>query len=629
METSFWRQHAKPLLWGALGVATLLALRDGLILFASPWPKLHGIVDTCTLSWEEIVCYFPFANRVSLANLFPARPSSDPSFSHFTNFPFLTIWVEAFLYQVVCLRSAKFFLLVMHVLFPVASFALLYRIYQHYLGHRKWTLFFSFVGILTYNHFRLRDYLADVIGSPSLINAVSGASLSPPEITRLPSPSFTFFFFVFCFYLTLKIRKPDLSKILLMSLLWGINLYVYLFNFILGVTFWLLYLIYVQMLEDRRFQFWNILKTLIGPLLIIGACVMPVFINNVLHPSAINAEIMQRMSLVTRANAGSFQWGFFLLHFVAPIAGAFVLGKILSFDRYELFYRFTPILIVAFVELLMLNLHLIFGKFFQPHLFSLRIGVFFFHFLYLVPIVYYINRPPKLFSHGSLSRRFVETFYQTIRVIVVEKSSYYLIPLTLLVVLHSVASSVKNWQLHKSEVAPVMSEVDRAYQGLSETATKGQVVVSDLLPVNLLVPAFSSQASLWSNAFNNYESSEGIVERFALFARIYGWNETRFMDFMLPSSDWLGFYENPSFRLTPSIYENGMGYWLSYHQKTMTPEELEQYQLKLQTLFKTLNVPETLLKYQVAVIQAKGSIDPVIRYKKMEKRPDYTLYWVL
>ncbi len=600
-RSGFWKDHWKPLALGALAIVFLLGLRSALI-FSSPWPKLHGVVNTSTLQWEEVACYLPFANRASVSNPFPARPYAEPSFRKFTNFPHLTLWVQSLIYKVICFGSPTAFFLVMHVLFPLGSFFLLYLAYLQFLTHRKWILFFSFAGVMTFNNFSYPGWLGAFFRSPGWDTLVAAASLTPPEMTRTPSPSFTFFFFMLCFYLTVKDRKPSLGRSVTLSVLWGLNLYVYLFNFITGGMFWILYLAYSQWLADRGIKPLSLLKRIIPQAAILALMALPVLLN-VLQGDEVGRQIMEKMGLATRMSGVLIDPKTLLLYFVLPLAAAFLVVKVFAFDVYELFYRFAPVIIVLVLELLILNLHMIFGKFLQPHLFSIRIASFFFHFLYLIPLIHYVNNPPKLFFHGGMDSQRLARLSQRLRFWVIEHAGVYLVPAALLISVHAVASSVKDWRNHMYTVAPEMIYMDQRLAELTSAAAPGDVVVSDSLPVNLMVPALTPQSTLWSNVFNNFELTENILERFALYARIYGWDRDSFVDFMSPAPWNANIYVDPDFRFTHPVYSKGMGYWLAFHHKTMEGDELAAYQKRLNVLYSGLDVASAMKKFRVKWIQ--------------------------
>lgn len=603
-RSEFWRDHWKPLALGALAILFLLGLRPALTLRSS-WPKLHGVVNTSTLQWEEVSCYFPFANRVSVSNPFPARPYADPSFKKFTNFPHLTLWVQALVYKLFCFGSPTAFFLTMHLLFPLLTFFLLYLAYLRFLTHRKWILFFSFAGVMSFNNFSYLEWLGAFLRTPGWDTLVSAASLTPPEMTRMPSPSFTFFFFMLCFYLTVKERKPSVGRSVTLSVLWGLNLYVYLFNFITGGLFWMFYLVYAQWLADRGIKPLSILKRLLPHAAILGLMALPV-VFNVLQGDEVSRQIMEKMGLATRLSGVLIDPKTLVLYFVLPLAAAFLVVKVFAFDVYELFYRFAPVIIVLFLELLIMNLHMIFGKFLQPHLFSIRIASFFFHFLYLTPVIFYVNNPPKTFFHGGWDSERLARLSRGLRRWVIERAGVYLVPAALLISVHAVASSVKDWRNHAFTVAPEMIVLDQRLAELASVAKPGEVVVSDALPLNLMVPALTPQATLWENVFNNHERTENILERFALYAKIYGWDKGRFLEFMSPAEWNLMIYEDPDFRFTQDVYRKGMGYWLSFHHQKMDDADLAAYRTRLEDLYSGLDVAAAMKKFSVKWIQTDG-----------------------
>ncbi|MBI5698778.1 hypothetical protein HZC35_00520 [Candidatus Saganbacteria bacterium] len=610
-------------------VLFLLLFRDALILFCGKWPHLYAVINTTTLSWEEIYCYAPFANRVSLTNLFPALPNADPLFAFFTNFPFLAIWVQGFILKIISGGNLDVYLLIMHVLFPALSFTLLYLVYRRFIS-QSWALLFSFLGVITYGNFSYFAYLRDLVAAGiNWGHVLALSSLSPLELSRAPSPSFTFFYFVLCFYLTIGNIKPSLQRIVGLSLLWGLNLYVYVFNFIVGALFWIAFIFYSSILVNKKIDRRDIaVKVAIAGALLALIC-LPLVCKTLFFATPIDAQILDKMGMVTRYQGLIYSLQYFVSYFAIPVLVVLAVIRIFSFDYYELFYKFSPILILLFIEFLILNLHIVFGRFMQPHLFSTRLANYFFHYFYFVPIIYYLSNPPKTLFHNQFFNSKVAQCSAFIREYFIEKRAYYISAIIVFVALVSLVSSWRNFDDYRQKIEPRMPVISERLAILTVKAEAGEVVVASDPAVNILVPAMTKQGSLWVNAFNNYEPTDRIIERLALFARIYDWDEARYLQFMLPSQIMKNIYTDRDFIFTDQVYRQGFGFWLVNHNKTMNDSELRAYKNIIIREYNRVNLKRGLAKYRVRFIGTDVPLRLPANNRVIAVKDKYKVYEVI
>ncbi|MBU0630346.1 MAG: hypothetical protein KKC80_05440 [Candidatus Margulisbacteria bacterium] len=610
-------------------VLILLLFRDALILFCGKWPHLYAVINTTTLSWEEIYCYTPFANRVSLTNLFPALPNADPFFAFFTNFPFLAIWVQGVILKILAGGNPDVYLLIMHVLFPVLSFTLLYLVYRRFIS-QSWALLFSFLGVITYGNFSYLAFLCNLIATGiNWSSVLSLSSLSPLELSRAPSPSFTFFYFILCFYLTIANIKPSFKRIVGLSLLWGLNLYVYVFNFIVGAMFWLAFLFYSSVLVNKKIECRDIaIKVgIAGALLALIA--LPLVGKTLFFATPIDAQVLDKMGMVTRYQGLIYSLQYFISYFAIPVLVVLAVIRIFSFDYYELFYKFSPILILLFIEFLILNLHILFGRFMQPHLFSTRLANYFFHYFYFVPVIYYLSNPPKTLFHNPQINQKVAQCSTFIREYIIEKRIYFIPVIIAFVSMISLVSSVRNYDNYRQKIEPRMPAISERLALLTGKAAAGEVVIAADPAVNILVPAITRQGSLWVNAFNNYESTDRIVERLALFARLYGWDEARYLEFMMPSKIMKNIYTDRDFIFTDQVYRQGFGYWLVNHNMTMNAAELRAYKNSIVGKYNGVDIKMGLEKYRVRFIGSAVPLRLPVRNKVVAIKDKYKVYEVI
>ncbi|MGH2538760.1 MAG: hypothetical protein ACRDHL_15330 [Candidatus Promineifilaceae bacterium] len=608
-----------------VGLLALFGLKDALVLLGREWPHLTAVVNNPVLSWEEVFVYLPLANHFSLATPLPAAPMADPGLSQLTSLPPLTLILQGALYRWLSLGNPDAYLLAMHALAPTAAFWLLFLIYRRYVAE-AWSFLLAFWGVTFFRNFSSLGYWFELLGGRG--GPVELASLAPPELTRTPAPALTFLLFILAFHLSTREHKPSLKETLAYSALWAAQAYIYLFNFVAGILFWFIYLAFTCYWRDRTLRPGRVGRTLALNAAVVLAVISPLLLDQLLFRSPLQEEVTQRMGMISAA-AGpiSSEWGF-LLAYVLPLAVVLTVAWAGSADYYELVYRFGPVLLMIGVELLVLNLHLVLGRFFQPYLFSIRIGAYFSRYLYFIPVLYFLSRPPKRRFHrtGRLSRLVGPAYAAVSGWLARGRRPIALVGVSL-IALVAVASSMRFAQNHAARVAPRMIQTEAQFNVLVGAAPAGDALMaSEEIEVNLLLPARSRHETLLVSSFNNFVPESEILERLLLFAHVFNWDEARFLAFMLPNPTYDGFYSRNDFVLSPESLSNGFGYWLLNHQRQMNAAETAAYAAMLAERFATFDVAMAAAQYNLRLVQASRPINPLLPVAEAIPAGDTSLY---
>lgn len=604
----------------------LFGLKDVLILASDKWPHIYSVVNAPRSSWEETYCYFPLANQFSLTNPLPAAPMVEPGLSKFAFFPAITLVTQGVFFKWICLSNIDLYFFLMHTIFPVLSFWLIFLVFRRYIDI-SWSLILAFCGSATFPNFALIPYLINLVTTPS--GFVTAASLSPMELTRTPVPSFTFFFFILTFYISTKESRPSKGRYLLMSVMWALNLYVYLFNFVAGILFWCLYIVYTRYLKDRGVNIRSIILTLSKNLLVVLVVISPIIVKRLFYFDSVDKEIFQRMELVS-ATAGFIvnDWGW-VISYLLPLAVTITVIWIFCADYYELMYRFTPVFILILVEIVVSNIHLVSGKFFQPQLFTLRIADYFLRYLYFMPIIYFLSQPHKKLFHNNLKNRisgllhgFFQRYVVKLRVLI---ASAGIFTISLFIVFSSLRYSAH----HESVIAPRMEAVKRNYDELISFAEgRGGMIVSEDIPVNLLIPVVSKRETILVNGFCNYTSGDEILNRLVLFAHIFDWDKQQFLDFMMPSDEFERSNTDNDFVLSDSILQKGFGYWLLNHRRQMDAKDIHEYSETILNTYEKFDLQENIKKYRVGVVQTAGAVNSLLPIESVRQGPNNKVYLI-
>ncbi|MCD4830509.1 MAG: hypothetical protein K8R02_01725 [Anaerohalosphaeraceae bacterium] len=600
----------------SLFIAGMLSGRDILLLCCKQFPHLYSVVDVPRQTFEEIYCYMPMLNNFSVSEIFSFLSMHPSQMS-----VYITMIVEGVIFKWLCFSNVDVFLFVSHLVFPLCSFWLVFAIYKRYLS-RWWALLLAFWGITFYCNFSLFGYLFGVIDNPADI--INSASLSPLEIIRTPFPAFSFFAFILCFYISSRSYKISQRKYALLTILWSLNAYIYMVNFIAGVMFWFMFIVFSKYIAEKGFNVKAIAKTVFINAAIMTIIVSPLFMKFFFNTTT-DMQIIANLGMYHRDVGLVFgHWGFFVTYLL-PIILVILVIRIYCADYYELWYRFMPVIIMVGVELVMLNLHLLLGSFFHTQLFSIRIGNYFLLYLYFVPIIYFFSVPFKSLFHNTDRQKFATVFHDFFRNYVIKYKIAISLVCIVLTSVHIVCSNMRYYEHNKCSQLRMKSVYDNFG---SLTSVGDGTVISQDLPVNLLLPALSVNGSLFINSFNNLVQTDQILDRLTLYARIFNWSSDRFLAFMMPGKTIDGLYTENDFVFSQKVFESGFGYWLAWHSRKMNIDQLEKYRQDLLIRFNNINIKEAVKKYDLTVIQAFDEINPAVPVMLLKNENGMNLYLV-
>jgi hypothetical protein len=138
------------------------------------------------------------------------------------------------------------------------------------------------------------------------------------------------------------------------------------------------------------------------------------------------------------------------------------------------------------------------------------------------------------------------------------------------------------------------------------------MVVSEDIPVDLVIPVLSSGKTILVDGSSNYVSFEEILDRLLLFAHIFNWDGEMFRRFMMPSEAFVDMYRENSFIMSDEVMSSGFGYWLLNHRRMMNAEELAEYERVVMARFHGYDVVNGARRLKVKAIQAQGRINPLL-----------------
>ena len=582
----------------AVSVLVLLVfgLGDLLVLLFSNWPHLYGVAGVPVQRWEEITIYLPFAQSFGWSNLLPIAPGVDRALMGSSVYPWITMALEGFILKVLCFGSTDLFLFVNHSVLPLASFWLIYAVFRGYVS-RTWAVLLAFLGVSYYSGFHYADAIAALLGVP-------GKTFFPgvlSEVTRMPFPSLTLPLFLLPLWLTLRSNRLSEDRLALLGVLWALQVHVYVFNFLAGASFFALWIIYARYVTDKGFEIPAILRSLGTFIFLCVVLAVPFYAT---AGSPLGKEIAGKLfSPVDRWLVLS-DWGA-AIGYLFPLLLLGVTVYLFRGDAYELFYRFTPVLIALLVDLLVGSLHLLAGGSVNPELYYHRISHIAFRFFYFVPFLYFIGLPEKHVSHREGARG--QLLHQRIPDLLKRYvHRYRLVYAGLgigLVGAFMLGNNVAMYLHHEEHAAPQMiahAEELAAVAGV-ESSPDG-AVVCESIPVSLLLPGVTDHPTLLAGTFGNFVENDRIIDRIVLHAKLCGWTTAQFTAFVSPGEAFadLSSYDAVGRRLDDDAFAAGLGYYLINHRKPMGEAERRAYVANLVRRFETADVQALLVSNPVA-----------------------------
>jgi hypothetical protein len=535
------------------------------------------------------VSWISLSNKVSQGNLFPVYSFYDYIESEFRFFPYLSLWFSGFLIFFLGPFGSS---LVGGIVFPVLSYIFMTLIFKNYLPW-KWSISLASLGVLSFGSASFRDFLSGLIMGHGWLNL--GVN-NFPDIANFPFPAVSLLSFLFVFYLSIKKIHMSKRRMTLLSVFWGMQSQVHIVNAIIGVPFWIGLLVLLTFRSNRNR--WGVDQTkqlLIQFFIVLLICLPAIFS---IWDQIVNNEGLSL--LVARSeNLDPVNWFVITFYFAVPLIALVLTFWAFRVDPYEIIYKFLPIWIVMSVELILVLLWSVFGIGIPTELLFNRITLFFLHIFYFIPPIYYMNRFKFNYHSGTESLLISKKIRSVLYWFFKDASLVYLPLFFLLLTAFSVSSSEKSFQYFKSDVVPAYKEFNKTMSLLSEDVSPGEVLIGPDNITNISLMYLGDYKTLWTNKLISTDNVNEVIERFALYAKIIGWDEDEFLLFMSPSNLT---YSTKKLMLNSRSAVPGLGYWLTFNNKIMKDVEVGKLALRLRDVYKKMNSSKKLKEYNVKKI---------------------------
>ena len=301
-------------------------------------------------------------------------------FINMQNYNLETIFLSDSFY----LSSSIFNLGIVFIVFPTLIFVLLQMILNRYLSF-LWASTISALSIFSYAGYDFKQFVYDIF-----FNFGEFKNLEPKKmvIFEYPNISISILIFLFLTWLCLVLKRFQLPHIILITILWSFFSTISFSGSVIGILFWTIFSI-LRLFRLKRSS--NFILTISFFNLIFYLLFIYLF-KNIISIDGYNVD-----------NIYNYSSNYFIFYFVAPILSILLIYYFYKIDLYEIFIKFTPIYVLMILDFIISICLSIYKSDYQNHEFFIY-PHFVLHFLYIVPIIYYLNKPLSPFENNKKTK---------------------------------------------------------------------------------------------------------------------------------------------------------------------------------------------------------------------------------
>jgi hypothetical protein len=271
-----------------------------------------------------------------------------------------------------------------YCLLPSLFSVIIFKIYKKILSNNLWAVSLTLLALTASENFPFINFLVNLFNWSNL--SLYANSYENFEIMGFPIPSFSIFLFCLIFYLSLNIIHFNKVRIFFITFLWALMVHVHPIDGLIGNVFWisLLSVLFIQ----KRIELSG--KNILFLFLIYLINLFLIFTQ--LNFMSLKIDMVQTISLYH-----------VFFYFLLPLFLIIICILFLKIDFYEFYQKFLNIYILMFIEIILVIASLS-GFGIEIEMIETRIAMFFLHFLYYVPIIYYLSRD-EIFYINTINKK--------------------------------------------------------------------------------------------------------------------------------------------------------------------------------------------------------------------------------
>ena len=273
------------------------------------------------------------------------------------------------------LKFAEFFnikLFLGYILLPSFVVLILYKIFFKLSGSKLWGVSLSLLSIISTENYPFIKFLISFFNFENF--QLSFNFYENYEIQGFPMPAFSILYFCTLFYLYFNKIKFKSKDLYILSTLWILGPLVHPFDGLIGLIFWNLAIII----------HWKLKKVKIEKVFLIYL----ILINIIVFFLISNQINMSEQLVYSKQDYSTYNYVFY---FMVPLILVILCIKFFKVDLYEFCQKFLGIYLLFAIELIVIIFSSL-GYGLDLKMVETRITMFLLHFLYYIPVIYYLNR---------------------------------------------------------------------------------------------------------------------------------------------------------------------------------------------------------------------------------------------
>lgn len=307
------------------------------------------------------------------------------------------------------------------IIFPSLVGVMLFKIFYKILGDKNWSLSLMLLSIFSTENYPFIKFFLKLITFSKDFEQFAN-KYENFEIIGFPIPSFSILYFLIIFYFSFRLINLNRKFFLFSTIFWLVGIHIHPVDGFLGIIYWTSNLILFSNLKKIKFE--KIDLTIILLLYIIN--ILIIFFS--IDLNKLNISIEQSLPIYN-----------LIFYFIIPAISIFIIIKMFKVDMYEFFIKFSVVYILMLSELLLISLSLL-GIGVELQMLENRITLFLLHYLYYVPIIYYLSKDP-IFYEKFLEKKLINKYVKITFYFIFNKYKlFYLLPFSMLLILYSIIS---------------------------------------------------------------------------------------------------------------------------------------------------------------------------------------------
>ena len=307
-----------------------------------------------------------------------------------------------------------------YVVTPSLVAVAIYKIFYKILNSKLWAISIMLLSMTGSESFPFINFLKSIFNFDVIMNTVN--TRENFEIMGFPIPSFSILYFCILYYFSFEFIKIKEKNIILLSFFWIIGPLVHPLDGLLGLFFWdffILILIKIRKINLNR------------------KVILFIIINNLIMFFLVFKQITVNHFFLTTSQDYSIYN--FIIYFLLPIVFILICFLFLKIDLYEFNQKFLSIYLFMLVELILI-IFSVNGLGVDLKMLETRVSMFFLHFLYYAPVIYYLNRD-NFFLIKKNTKYSLSNFFSYVLILIFKKlNKIYLPAFSILIIIYFILS---------------------------------------------------------------------------------------------------------------------------------------------------------------------------------------------